>query len=35
MIKLQKPTEFSNETQYFTPAFVAPLHSFSYHSYEV
>ena len=34
MIQLQKPTEFSIETQYVTPAFVAPLHSFPYHIHE-
>ncbi len=35
MIQLKKPTEFSIETQYVTPEFVAPLHSFPYHIHEV
>jgi hypothetical protein len=35
MIQLRKPTEISIETQYIIPTFIAPLHSFSYHSYEV
>ncbi|MGA3285936.1 MAG: D-alanine--D-alanine ligase family protein [Bacteroidota bacterium] len=35
MIQLQKPTEFSIETQYSILTFVAPLHSFPYHIHEV
>jgi D-alanine-D-alanine ligase len=35
MIQLQKPNEFSIETQHVTPTFVAPLHSFPYHILEL